>query len=74
MGDVRERLDDMTRRTAVEARSTASPFEACQRMRAKKVCPGYVFYPETGTEAFSCSRHCSCWMRIRESMLERVDR
>lgn len=71
MTDVRDILDERERRTAAAAFSLDSPFEACQKMRARKICPGYVYYPETDTEAYSCSDHCSCRMRIRELMKAR---
>lgn len=71
MTELHDKLDERERRTAAAAYSLESPFEACQRMRALKICPGYVYYPETDTEAYSCSDHCSCRMRIREAMKAR---
>ena len=72
MADLQDKLDQMTQRTATFATAEKSPFEACQKMRARKRCPGYRYYPETDSEAFFCSPHCSCWMRIRDYMLKRT--
>ena len=71
MTELQDRLSERTRGTAAAAFSLDSPFEACQKMRARKICPGYVYYPETNTEAYSCSDHCSCRMRIRDAMKAR---
>ena len=71
MTELHDKLELRERRTAAAAYALESPFEACQKMRALKICPGYVYYPEIGTEAYSCSDHCSCRMRIREAMKAR---
>ena len=65
--DLQDKPDSTPRRMAAAALSLESPFEACRKMRARKICPGYVYYSETGTEALFCSGHCSCRMRIRDA-------
>ena len=71
MTELHDKLELRERNTAAAASALASPSEACQKMRALKICPGYVYYPETDTEAYSCSDYCSCRMRIREAMKAR---
>ena len=71
MAELHHKLDNITRRTTEAAMELDSPFEACQKMRARKLCPGYVYYPETDSEAFFCSDHCACRRRIFDALKAR---